>query len=153
MGKKTAEHYEVTPAVIRKCEKLAAKGLSIIQIGLSLGWCEDTIHRRKKENKELSEAIKRGQAQGIETVSNSLFENATGFNYEEVHEESRTEGAKDGEGKTTKHKKVIKKRALPNTTAQIFFLKNRDPANWKDKHDHAVSGDIIIKTNPGDEKL
>lgn len=149
MVKKTKEHYEVTPAVIRKVERLAARGLTIIQIGISLGWSEDTIHKKKKENPELSESIKRGQSKGIETVANSLFKNANGFNYKEVHEEARL----DEKGKTTKYKKVIKKRSLPNTTAQIFYLKNRDPEHWQDKHDHAISGDIIIKTDSDDEEL
>ena len=155
--KKTMDHYKVTPAVIRKCERLAAKGLSIIQIGISLGWSEDTIHKKKNGNSELSEAIKRGQAEGIETVANSLFENATGFNYEEVHEEVRVEGAKKkgkgDDGKTTQHKKVIKKRCLPNTTAQIFYLKNRDPEHWKDKHDHSIAGDIILRIDKDDDEL
>lgn len=149
MGKKTMDHYEVTPAVIRKVERLAARGLTIIQIGISLGWSEDTIHRKKKEDSELSEAIKRGQSKGIETVSNSLFKNANGFNYKETHEEAKA----DEKGKITKHKKVIKKRCLPNTTAQIFYLKNRDPEHWQDKHDHTIQGDIIIKTDSDDDEL
>lgn len=143
------DHYEVTPAVIRKCERLAARGLTIIQIGISLGWSEETIHKKKKEHPELAESIRKGQAKGVETVSNSLFKNANGFNYKEVHEEARL----DEKGVTTKHKKIIKKRALPNTTAQIFYLKNRDPENWKDKHDHSISGDIILKTSEEDEGL
>lgn len=149
MTKKTMDHYEVTPAVIRKCEKLASRGLTIIQIGVSLGWSEETIHKKKREHPELAESIRKGQVRGVETVSNSLFKNANGFSYKEVHEESDT----DEKGKITKYKKVIKKRVLPNTAAQIFYLKNRDPEHWKDKHDHDISGSIEINFDSEDEGL
>ena len=149
MGKKTMDHYKITPTVLRKVERLAARGLTIIQIGISLGWSEETIHKKKREHPELAESIRRGQSKGIETVSNSLFKNANGFNYKEVHEEAKA----DEKGKITKHKKVIKKRSLPNTAAQIFYLKNRDPEHWQDKQDHTISGDIIIKTDSDDDGL
>ena len=149
MAKKTKEHYEVTPAVIRKAEWLAARGLSIIQIGISLGWSEDTIHKKKKENPELSESIKRGQSKGVETVTNALFKRAKGYTYKETHDEARA----DEKGKVTKHKKIVKKHVVPDTTAQIFYLKNRDPENWKDKREFTHSGDIIIKTDSDDDGL
>lgn len=149
MGKKTKEHYEVTPSVIRKVERLAARGLTIIQIGISLGWSEDTIHRKKKENKELSESIKKGQSKGIETMTNALFKRGKGYSYKETHDEVRA----DEKGKITKHKKVVKKHVAPDTTAQIFYLKNRDPDNWKDKRELTHSGDIIIKTDSDDDGL
>lgn len=139
MPKRTKDYYEVTPALLRKVERLASRGLTVIQIGISLGWCEDTIHKKKKENPELAEAIRSGQSKGIETVSNSLFKSANGFSYKEVHEEE-----KDEDEKKTKTSKVIKKRVLPNIVAQIFYLKNRDPQNWQDKQDHKVSGDITL---------
>lgn len=28
-----------------------------------------------------------------------------------------------------------------NTTAQIFYLKNRAPVDWRDRRDHTISGD------------
>jgi hypothetical protein len=149
MAIKTKDHYEITPAVIRKCEKLAARGLTIIQIGTSLGWSEETIHKKKREYPELAESIRRGQAKGIETISNALYKRAKGFTYKETHEEAR----KDEKGKTTQHRKVVKKHAVPDTTAQIFYLKNRDPQHWQDKHDHNIQGDIIIKTDSDDDDL
>ena len=50
---------------------------------------------------EIKDALKRGQAKGLATVTNSLFTSAT-----------------DG-----------------NVTAQIFYLKNQDPKNWKDRQE------------------
>lgn len=50
-------------------------------------------------------------------------------------------------GKARSIKKVVNalfESATKNgsNTAQIFFLKNRDPENWKDKHDVEHSGEI-----------
>ena len=140
MAKKTKDVYEVTEKVIQKCERLAARGLTIIQIGASLGWSEETIHKKKRENPELAESIKRGQSKGIETVSNALFKRAKGYAYKETHEEIRP----DKDGNPTNHTKIVKKQVAPDVTAQIFYLKNRDAENWKDKQDHKVSSDITL---------
>jgi hypothetical protein len=35
--------------------------------------------------------------------------------------------------------KDIDKRYAPDTTAQIFWLKNRDPGRWKDKKEVAAT--------------
>lgn len=31
-----------------------------------------------------------------------------------------------------------------NTTAQIFYLKNRQPEEWRDRRDHEISGELNI---------
>jgi len=36
--------------------------------------------------------------------------------------------------------KVVTKIIPPNVTAQIFYLKNRQPEEWKDVHEHEISG-------------
>lgn len=148
MPKKTQDFYEVTDKVIRKAERLAARGLTLVQIGLSLGWCEDTIHRKKKGHPELSEAIKRGQAKGIETATNSLMKKVKGFTSKEIHEE-----VKEVDGKITRHKKIVTKKIAPSDAATIFYLKNRDPENWKDVQDHKIMGDIILNTDSDDDQL
>ena len=42
------------------------------------------------------------------------------------------------------------KEIVPDTTAQIFWLKNRCPDRWRDKQDVAVEGSMKV-TNPYDE--
>ncbi len=102
--------YEITPEITEKVEAYAAQGLTQEQIARCLGISYQTLNERKKENSEFSEAIKRGQAQGVETVTNALFESAKGG----------------------------------NTTAQIFYLKNRDPNEWRDRKDIAHSGQLAV---------
>jgi len=149
MARKTADVYEVTPKLLKKVERLATKGLTLVQIAHSIGWSEATMHEKKKQNPELLESIKRGQAKGIETVTNALFKRAKGFTVKEVHEEARV----DEKGKKFQQKKVVSKKIAGDTTAQIFYLKNRDPQNWKDRQDHNISGDIILNTNSDDDNL
>ena len=38
--------------------------------------------------------------------------------------------------------KEIVKEVTPDTTAQIFWLKNRKPEEWRDKKDVAVEGSV-----------
>lgn len=45
--------------------------------------------------------------------------------------------------------KTVVKQVVPDTTAQIFWLKNRKPEQWRDKRDVSVDG----KIDAGTEKL
>ena len=73
--------FEVNQEIIDKCEKLAAQGLTLEQVAHCIGICYKTLNEKKKQFSELSDAIKRGQAAGIEQVSNALFDKAiTGDN-------------------------------------------------------------------------
>mgnify|MGYP006876283676 CR=1 FL=1 len=56
-------------------------------------------------------------------VENALLKRALGYEYEEITYEH---------GEETKR---VLKQVIPDTTAQIFWLKNRKPNNWRDmKH-------------------
>ena len=69
--------FEITPEVLEKTEGLMAKGLTKEQCAGVLGIHTSTFMLYQAENSEFSEAIKRGQARGIDQVTNALFENAT----------------------------------------------------------------------------
>ena len=69
--------FEITDEVLEKTESLMAKGLTKEQCAGMLGIHTSTFMLHQSENSEFSEAIKRGQARGIDQVTNALFENAT----------------------------------------------------------------------------
>lgn len=123
---------EITPEICKKAELMAARGLTMTQIADALGMHYDTLNEKKKEFSEFSEAIKRGQAKGIGTITNCLFERAIGYS----HPEDKIFCNKDGEVTTVE----TMKHWAPDTTAQIFYLKNR--AGWKDSKDVKHSGNI-----------
>ena len=58
---------------LKQVEALAARGLTQQQIADSLGISESTLYTNKRENVDFAEAIKRGKAKGIATVTNKLF--------------------------------------------------------------------------------
>ena len=59
-----------------KVEALASRGLTKQQIADALGVSQTTFYARQKESEEFEEAIKRGQAKGVASVSNKLYESA-----------------------------------------------------------------------------
>lgn len=65
---------------LAEVERLASIGLTMEQIAHNLGIATSTLYVRKNESPEFSEAIKRGQAKGIEAVANKVFENAMAGN-------------------------------------------------------------------------
>lgn len=79
----------------------------------------------------LSASLKKGKAPVDLEVENALFKNAMGYDYEETI----TEIEDLGNGKQKKHVRKIKKHKPPDTTAQIFWLKNRRPDRWRDKQE------------------
>jgi len=59
---------------IQEVEALAGLGFSEEEIAISLGISQDTIDRRKKENADIADAIKRGKAKAKRKVTSKLME-------------------------------------------------------------------------------
>lgn len=107
-------------------ERWKRNGASEEEIAKRLGIAYSTFNVYKSQKSELSEALKKG-AEIVDTeVENALLKRALGYNYNETTKERN----EDGELVVTK---IVTKQVAPDTTAQIFWLKNRCPDNWKDK--------------------
>lgn len=85
----------------------------------------------KKARKEFRETI-------VQTLEQSLWKRAAGYEVEEVKNEYRT--LKDGSKVLVKSSKTTK-HFPPDTGALIFALTNLDPENWKNKQDNRLSVD------------
>jgi len=59
---------------LKQVEKLASIGLNEGQVAAALGICQDTLTSRKRKYSAFSDALKAGQAKGVATVANNLFE-------------------------------------------------------------------------------
>ena len=87
----------------------------------------------------ISAHLKAGKAPVDQEVENALLKRARGFTYEEIitdiEEYPTSQTDEDGNQiiKEIKKTRKILKTALPDTTAQIFWLKNRRPDKWRDK--------------------
>ena len=95
------------------------------QIAHNMGIATGTLYEYKKKYDEIVEALKRGKEPVDIEVENALLKRALGYTYEEVKEEYE-----DG---TLSKRTVIQKEVQPDTTAQIFWLKNRRPEQWRDR--------------------
>ena len=101
------------------------------------------MYEWKKRYPEISESLKKGKEVVDIQVENALLRRALGYEYTEVTQEV-CENAETGEMELHVTKKVTKE-VIPDTTAQIFWLKNRRPDKWRDKQDMELSGEV--KTN------
>lgn len=92
----------------------------------------DSIYEWKKKHPEFSEALKNGKAKADAEIAKSLYQRALGYEVEEK-EDIMYKGAK--------HTLTKIKHIPPDVTSMIFWLKNRRPADWRDKQE------IELKTN------
>ena len=61
---------------LKRVRQLAAQGLNEEQTARALGICPSTLRTRKRDNSAFLEALKEGQAQGIEKITNCLVDQA-----------------------------------------------------------------------------
>ena len=124
-------------------EGWARDGLTDEQIAHNIGINVKTLWDWKVRFDPICNAIKKGKAPVDIQVENALLKRALGYEYEEVTTEITETPYIDRRGKERvrkqKHVKKTKKIVLPDTTAQIFWLKNRRPDKWRDKREEAVS--------------
>lgn len=89
-----------------------------------------TLHRWKIEHPEFAEALEVGKEDADRIVEQSLYRRATGYTFDS--EKIVTAGGTVQRVETMEH-------VPPDTTAAIFWLKNRKGTDWRDtknlKHD------------------
>ena len=119
-------------------EGWARNGLTDEQIAKNLGISKTTFYKYKKEHSELSELLKKGKEVIDIQVENALLKKALGYTYDE-------ETTKNSDGNI--EIKIVSKHVPGDTTAQIFWLKNRRPDKWRDKNVVEHEGELTT-TNP-----
>ncbi|MBD8046766.1 MULTISPECIES: helix-turn-helix transcriptional regulator [Clostridium] len=137
-------------------EGWARNGLTDEQIAKNLGIAYSTFREYKKKYSALSAALKKGKEVIDFEVESALLKRALGYEYEEVTQERVLRKDERGQPITDIHgfplyemvvTKKVKKEVTPDTTAQIFWLKNRKPQEWRDKRDIEHSGNMKVN-NP-----
>lgn len=110
-------------------EGWARDGLTDEQIAHNMGIRTSTLYEWKKKYLEISEALKRGKEVVDILVENALLKKALGYTVKEQ--------------KVTKDGLIveIEKEISPDTTAQIFWLKNRKPDKWRDRVENINTND------------
>ena len=139
-GRKGKYHEWLTEEGLLKIEGWARDGLTDEQIAHNIGIVPSTLYEWKKKYSVISESLKRGKEVIDRQVENALLKRALGYEYEEVKQIVE----KDEMGKDRKRVEKTKKVVLPDTTAQIFWLKNRKPSEWRDRQNLEVEGNLDI---------
>lgn len=106
----------------------ARDGLTDAQIAENIGINRATLYEWKNKYSSIADALKENKEIVDRIVENALYKAATGYDYQE--------------DVVTKSGEVIRvtKHMPANTTAQIFWLKNRKRAEWRDKIDQEITG-------------
>lgn len=106
-------------------EGWARSGLTDEQIAKNIGINRTTLYDWKKKEVNIADALKKGKEVIDFEVENALLKKALGYTITIKEEKLDRDGCVH-----TLEKNV---HIPPDTTAQIFWLKNRKPNNWKDR--------------------
>lgn len=119
------------PEFAKQAEKLCALGATDVELADFFDVEVRTIYRWKSEHDTFCQALKVGKDVADERVARSLYARANGYEHDEVDIR-----VVSGEIVQT----PIRKHYPPDTTAAIFWLKNRRKEEWRDKIDHELGG-------------
>lgn len=113
-----------------------------------------TINRWKVVHPEFADALRRGKDVADERVEASLYHRAMGLEYEEANPVKLKKVLYDGDGKKVAEEErveiVMVKKVIPaDTTAAVFWLKNRRAEQWRDiqRHEHGKPGEFEALSN------
>lgn len=122
-------------------EGWARDGLTNDQIAHNIGIARSTLYGWQNKYPEIREALRKGKEVVDREVENALFNRALGYSY--VEEQETEEVSPEGEVTTKVTSRT--RHVSGDTTAMIFWLKNRKPKEWRDKKEMEVSGGLDIE--------
>jgi len=111
------------PEYVEQAQKLAKLGATDIEIADFFHVDVRTLYRWKVDQATFCQALKSGKEEADDRVERALFSRATGYEHDEVDVR-----VVSGEIVQT----PIRKYYPPDTTAGIFWLKNRKPEQWRE---------------------
>jgi transposase-like protein len=145
MAKSKYEEMDIETR-LPEIEQMARDGYRDEDIAKTLGITRQTLYAWKGKYEDFAEALRKGKAVVDAEIENKLLDNARGYTYWEETQELVKElnpmtGRVEEFLKTVKR---VKKHVKGDTTAQIFWLKNRKPDQWRDKQHIQHSGGIGV---------
>ena len=114
------------PEYIDQAYKLCMMGATDDELAFFFEVHRDTISEWKKKHPEFSDTLKKGKNFADAEVAHSLYRKAIGYEHEDVDIKMYEGGII-----TTR----LTKHYPPDTTADIFWLKNRQKKYWRDKQE------------------
>jgi hypothetical protein len=113
------------PRFVQQAFSLALLGLDDAEMAAVLGVSERTLNTWKHKHPEFLQSLKAGKDRADAQVAVSLYRRATGYEWEE-------EALVRVQRNQPPVIMTVKRKVPPDTTAAIFWLKNRQRRHWFD---------------------
>jgi hypothetical protein len=146
IGRPSAYDPDTSPA---QAEKLCALGATDEEVADFFEVDVRTIYRWKLKHEAFCQALKTGKELADQRVERSLYQKAIGYRQQAVKIFMPA-------GKEDPVYAPYVEHMAPDTTAAIFWLKNRRPDLWRDKSEHehtGKNGGPIVTTQIDAKKL
>lgn len=148
MAKTTIKEWEESEKLLL-LEAWARDGLTDEQIAGNMGINVRTLYNWKKKSILIFQSLKVGKEVADIEVENALRKKALGFRETEQAVSTRKiveyENGKRAREVTEPVVTEVEKYFPPDTTAAIFWLKNRKPEQWRDKREEKVDMTEAVK--------
>ena len=135
-GAKGKYHEWLKPDGLLLLEGWARDGLTNEQIAAKIGINPDTLYDWKNRFPDISEALKRSREIVDREVENALLRSALGAHYTVKKPIKLKKTMRDGTKMIEEeHIEYVDEDVFipPQNVAQIFWLKNRRPKDWRDR--------------------
>lgn len=132
------------PEFAAQAEKLCRLGATDVEIADFFGVTSRAINLWKERHPEFVQSLKAGKEAADERVERSLYHRAIGYSFDAVKIFQH-----QGEAVVVPYREHVP----PDTTACIFWLKNRRSADWRDKTDVSVTHDLSNLTDAELERI
>lgn len=133
---------------VRIAEHACKLGATDIELADMLGISVRTLNYWKADRPELAQAMVVAKEVADDRVERSLFARANGYEHDEVDIRVVANALVQT---------PIRKYYPPDTTAAIFWLKNRKPKEWRETKAVELTGKdggpVVVSASPLDERL
>lgn len=116
--------------MVKQAQRLGFLGATDVQVAEFFGVTARTITRWKKDEPKFCLALKEGRDEADSKVVKSLYRRALGYSHQAV---KILTVARGNNGGSDVEQVPYTERYPPDTTAAIFWLKNRRPDEWREK--------------------
>lgn len=117
-----------------QAEKLCLLGATDKELADFFGVCEATINNWKNDFPKFLASIKAGKLEADASVAESLYKRAIGYTGKKTVT-ANVQGV-------ISDVKEVDEYVGPDVTAAIFWLKNRSPAQWREKSEVVVTDSL-----------
>lgn len=133
--------HEHRAEMLTEARELGISGATNFEAAQHFGVSERTINLWRARDPQFNEAMKIGNDLADDLIERTLYHKARGYTF-------HSEKIFQHEGKVIRVPTV--EHAAPDTTAMIFWLKNRRRDRWTDQQNVNLTGavDLNVKTDP-----